>query len=72
MQEEHRTARNTEQDREVSDMTAITLLLGLGICVFLFWFFGNLFRDSYEEDEYEPEYVIYEPVYGEPGQARRQ
>jgi hypothetical protein len=53
-------------------MTAITLLLGLGICVFLFWFFGNLFRDSYEEDEYEPEYVIYEPVYGEPGQARRQ
>ena len=51
-------------------MTAITLLLGLGICVFLLWFFENLFKDSYTDDEYEPEYVRCEPVYREHGQPR--
>ena len=52
-------------------MTAITLLLGLGICVFLLWFFESLFKESYVEDEYEPEYVRYEPVYGEQSRPRR-
>lgn len=57
--------------REAADMTAITLLFGLGICVFLLWFFENLFKDSRSEDEYEPEYVRYEPVCGEHRQSRR-
>ena len=53
-------------------MTAITLLFGLGICVFLLWFFENLFRDSCEEDDYELERVRYEPVYREQRRPRRQ
>jgi hypothetical protein len=52
-------------------MTAITLLFGLGICVFLLWFFENLFKDPHTEDEYEPEYVRYEPVRREVRQSRR-
>lgn len=71
MIEEYRTGRSSEQVREATNMTAITLLLGLGICVFLLWFFESLFKESYVEDEYEPEYVRYEPVYGEQSRPRR-
>jgi len=52
-------------------MTAITLLFGLGVCVFLLWFFENLFKESNTEDEYEPEYVRYETVYREQSRPRR-
>ena len=71
MIEEYGTGRSSEQVREATNMTAITLLLGLGICVFLLWFFESLFKESYVEDEYEQEYVRYEPVYGEQSRPRR-
>jgi len=71
MIEEYGTGRSSEQVREATNMTAITLLLGLGICVFLLWFFESLFKESYVEDEYEPEYVRYEPVCGEQSRPRR-
>lgn len=34
-------------------MTAITILLGLGICVFLLWFFDSIVRDVMAEDDYD-------------------
>ncbi len=34
-------------------MTAITILLGLGVCVFLLWFFDSIVRDVMTEDDYD-------------------
>jgi len=38
-------------------MGAVTILLGLGICVFLIWFFGNIMNDFITDDSSETEYV---------------
>lgn len=38
-------------------MAAVTILLGLGICVFLIWFFENIADDFAADDSSDSEYV---------------
>lgn len=38
-------------------MGAVTILLGLGICVFLIWFFENIANDFAADDSSDTEYV---------------
>ena len=38
-------------------MGAVTILLGLGICVFLIWFFKNIANDFAADDNSETEYI---------------
>ena len=38
-------------------MGAIAIVLGLGICVFLLWFFESIQKDIYSDDINETEYV---------------
>lgn len=37
-------------------MGAIAILLGLGICIFLFWFFESVMKDLLSDETNEHEY----------------